>query len=266
MKITSNGIGINVEDQGSGVPALVFLHYYGGSSRTWKHVTAPLAKYYRTIAIDHRGWGQSDAPASGYALADHADDVAGVIESLGLERYILVGHSMGGKVAMLLASRRPKGLEGLILVGSSMPTPLVLSAEMREKMHTAYSTRENIEWSIDNVLTAKPLNPADREQVIADSLGGAPQAKEAWPAYSSQEDISGAVPAISVPTLVTACELDRVDSVEITKSELVPRIKGAVLHVMLGTGHLSPLESPGELVRLIEQFVGEADGRSHAST
>jgi pimeloyl-ACP methyl ester carboxylesterase len=254
MKITSNGIRIHVEDQGSGDPALLFLHYYGGSSRTWKHVTAPLGKSYRTIALDHRGWGESDAPAAGYSLADHADDAVGVIDVLGLPRYILVGHSMGGKVAQLLASRRPKGLAGLVLVGSSMPTPLLLSAEMRERMRTAYSTRENVEMSIDQVLTAKPLEPTDREQVIADSLRGAPPAKEAWPAHSSQEDISDAVPAISVPTLVIACELDRVDSVETTKAELLSRLPGAVLHVVPGTGHLSPLESPTDLVRLIDQF------------
>ena len=57
MKVNSNGIGINVEEKGSGDPALVFLHYWGGSSRTWKYVTAALAKSYRTVAIDHRGWG-----------------------------------------------------------------------------------------------------------------------------------------------------------------------------------------------------------------
>ena len=254
MKVTSNGVGIHVEDRGIGDPALVFLHYYGGSYRTWKYVTPSLAKSHRTVALDHRGWGESDTPAAGYALADHADDTAGVIEALGLRRYVLIGHSMGGKVAMLLASRRPDGLAGLVLVGSSMPTPLVVSAEMRERMLTAYATRENVEAAIDQVLTAKPLSPADREQVIADSLRGSPPAKRAWPESGSQEDISGAVPDIAVPTLVIACELDRVDSVDTTRSELVPRIPGAMLQILPGTGHLSPLESPEELVRLIDQF------------
>jgi pimeloyl-ACP methyl ester carboxylesterase len=254
MKVTANGISIHVERQGSGDLALVFLHYWGGSSRTWKYVATPLATDYRTIAIDHRGWGESDAPAAGYALADHADDVKGVIKALRLRRYILVGHSMGGKVAQLLASRRPEGLVGLVLVGSSMPTPLALPAQMREMMLSAYSTGEAVEMSIDQVLTAKPLSCADREQVIADSLRGAPAAKEAWPVSSSQEDISGCLSKIAVPASVIACELDRVDSVEKTESELLPRIRGAVLHVVPGTGHLSPLESPAELVRLIVQF------------
>ena len=177
MKVASNGIRIHVEEQGGGDLALVFLHYWGGSSRTWKHVTAALAASYWTVATDHRGWGESDAPAAGYALADMADDAAGVIHALDLRRYVLVGHSMGGKVAQLLASRRPKGLVGLVLVASAPPSPLALPAQARRMMAGAYSTRETTELTIDQVLTAKPLGPADRAQVIADSLRGAPQAK-----------------------------------------------------------------------------------------
>ena len=61
--------------------------------------------------------------------------------------------------------------------------------------------------------------------------------------------------AISVPTWVIAAELDRVDSVETTKSELLSRIPGAALHIVPRTGHLSPLESPSDVVGLIQQFV-----------
>lgn len=254
MKVASNGIRINVDERGRGDPALVFLHYWGGSSRTWKHVTAALAESYRTIATDHRGWGESDAPADGYALADLADDAAGVIRALDLRRYVLVGHSMGGKVAQLLASRRPEGLLGLVLVNSAPPSPLDLPQQAREMMANAYSTRRAVEETIDQVLTFKPLDPVDREQVIADSLRGAPQAKKAWPSSASQEDISDAVAAIEVPTLVIAGEEDRVDTLEAVKSETMPCIPGAVLQVVPGTGHLSPLESPADLVRLIDQF------------
>lgn len=255
MKIASNGIHINVDEKGSGELALVFLHYWGGSLRTWKHVTTALAGSYRTVATDHRGWGESDAPVKGYALADLADDAAGVIKALDLRRYILVGHSMGGKVAQLLASRRPEGLVGLVLVASAPPSPLALSAQAREMMASAYSTRETVEMTIDQVLTAKPLSAADRAQVIEDSLRGAPQAKGAWPNSTSQEDISDAVKPIGVPTVIIAGEADRVDTVEAIRSELIPCIPGAVLHVLPETGHLSPLEAPRELAHLIDQSI-----------
>ncbi|STS99206.1 haloalkane dehalogenase [Klebsiella michiganensis] len=57
MKIKVNGTGIHIEQQGSGEIALVFLHYYGGSSRTWESVISQLPDHYRTVAIDHRGLG-----------------------------------------------------------------------------------------------------------------------------------------------------------------------------------------------------------------
>ena len=258
MKIACNGIRVYVDEQGSGHPALVFLHYWGGSSRTWRHVTKALVKRYRTIATDHRGWGESDGPSEGYALADHADDAAAVIRALNVQRYILVGHSMGGKVAQLLASRRPKGLAGLVLVASPPPSPLSLPVQARKMMSEAYNTPQSVERTIDQVLTAKPLAPADRAQVIADSLRGSPQAKAAWPASTSQEDISLEVASIKAPTLVIAGELDRVDTLDAVRAELMPRVPGAILKVLPETGHLSPLESPSDLVRLIDQFAQSA--------
>jgi pimeloyl-ACP methyl ester carboxylesterase len=258
MNIASNGIRIHVEEQGPqrghNDLTLVFLHYWGGSSRTWRHVTAALAPTYRTIATDHRGWGLSEAPPSGYGLADLADDAQGVIDALGLQRYVLVGHSMGGKVAQLLASRRPGGLEGLVLVAPSPPQPMRMPAEAREMMANAYATRETVEMTIDQVLTARALRPEDRAQVISDSLRGAPPAKLAWPRTTSLEDISAQVGAIDVATLVISGERDRVDPPDLLKAELMSRIPQSVMKVLPDTGHLSMLESPAELAHLIGEF------------
>jgi pimeloyl-ACP methyl ester carboxylesterase len=254
MKVASNGVSIHVEEQGKGALALVFLHYWGGSSRTWKHVTGKLAPRFHTLALDHRGWGQSDAPATGYALASLAADAEGVIGVLGLRRYVLVGHSMGGKVAQLMASRRPAGLAGLVLVAPSPPQPMAMPAEAREMMAASYASRKTVEAAIDNVLTAKPLSAADREQVITDSLRGAAPAKIAWPRATSLEDITAEVGAINVPTIVIAGELDRIDSPALLQTELLSRVPHAVMHVLPDTGHLSMLESADELTLRIERF------------
>jgi len=120
---------------------------------------------------------------------------------------------------------------------------MAMPAQAREMMAGAYATRETVGATIDNVLTAKPLTAEDREQVIADSLRGAPPAKLAWPRATSLEDITGQVGAISVPTIVIAGELDRIDSPALLKAELLSRIPQAVMHVLPGTGHLSMLES-----------------------
>ena len=254
MKIVTNGITIHAEARGAGDLSLVFLHYYGGSSRTWKYVTAKLAPNFHTLTIDHRGWGESDAPADGYRLADLAADAEGVIAALKLERYVFIGHSMGGKVAQLMASRQPAGLAGLVLVAPSPPSPMVMPAQAREMMAGAYATRETVEATIDNVLTAKKLSAEDREQVVEDSLRGASPAKIAWPRSTSLEDIAAQVGDIHVPTLVIAGELDRVDPPIRLRAELLPRIPQAVMHVLPGTGHLSMLESPDAVAALIADF------------
>jgi len=255
MKIASNGVTLHVEDRGTGAPALVFLHYWGGSAGTWRHVTDILAPELRTIAVDQRGWGRSDKPQTGYDLASLAADAAGVIEALGLARYVLVGHSMGGKVAQHLASRRPPGLAGLVLVAPSPPTPMNLPLDVRRGMVEAYASRDSIVATVRQVLAGSPLGAADLHAVVSDSLLGAPAARTAWPLATSQEDIAPLVAAIAAPTLVISGEGDRVDPPAVLRAELLPRIPQASLALLPGIGHLVPLEAPDDLARLIRTFV-----------
>jgi pimeloyl-ACP methyl ester carboxylesterase len=136
--VSTNGASIFVRDSGSGEPALVFLHYWGGSSRTWQGVVDRLGGEPRVIALDQRGWGNSLATDERYDLAAMANDVRAVARSLGLMRYVLVGHSMGGKVAQLVAARRPPELVGLVLVAPAPPTQMPVPQEQRMVMPDSY--------------------------------------------------------------------------------------------------------------------------------
>ncbi len=254
MSTISNTVGLHIEDSGTDAPALIFLHYWGGSSRTWRHVTKALAPAFRTVAIDQRGWGQSDKPDAGYTLGDLTDDAQALIKRLALDRYILVGHSMGGKVAQMLASRNPAGLAGLVLVAPSPPSPMNLPLDVRQGMVSAYDSRESIVATVRQVLAATPLQPDDLEMVVSDSLQGAPAAKAAWPLAASQEDITAQAARIRVPTLVISGQEDRVDPPAMLQQELMPRIPQATLHTLPGIGHLSPLEAPADLAALIRNF------------
>jgi len=264
MDIITNTIRLHVDDNGHGTcragghgtPALMFLHYWGGSSRTWHHVVRELAPDFRTVAIDQRGWGRSDKPDAGYTLADLADDAQGVIDQLELTNYCLVGHSMGGKVAQLLASRRAPGLTGLVLVAPSPPSPLHLPLEARQGMVGAYASRESVVATVEHALAGTALAPADLDLVVADSMAGAPAARTAWPLAASQEDISDAAHRITVPTLVISGEVDKVDPPEVLRRELLPHIAQAHMHVLPGVGHLVPLEAPAAVASLIRTFLG----------
>ena len=89
-RIDAGAATLHVEQAGDRTPALVFLHYWGGSTRTWRPVIERLAESARTVAIDHRGWGQSSSPATGYATGDLANDALAVI----LDRPPFRGHAL----------------------------------------------------------------------------------------------------------------------------------------------------------------------------
>lgn len=145
-------------EAGAGEPALLFLHYWGGSARTWNAVIGSLSANFRCIAHDQRGWGESDAPPQGYSIRDLATDAEEVLRALRVGRYVLVGHSMGGKVAQYLAAQRPVGLEKLILVAPATPTPQNIPEPARQAQLHAYDSRENAPQTME-FLTARP--PAD---------------------------------------------------------------------------------------------------------
>ena len=118
-------------------------------------------------------------------------------------RYILVGHSMGGKVVQLLASRRPAGLEGVVLVAPASPTPQNIPEEARQAQLHAYDSRETALQAIA-FLTSRPPDESTVAQIVEDSLRGSAPAKLAWPMSAAYENISGEVGKIDVPTLILA--------------------------------------------------------------
>ena len=181
MKVSAGSVSLNVVATGAGNPTLLFLHYWGGSARTWEKVIDVLQREYRCVAYDQRGWGSSDAPVTGYELKDLAEDASALIAAMGLQRYALVGHSMGGKVAQLLASYRPTGLEALILVAPASPLPQHIPDDAREAQIHAYDSRETALGAADFLTIRKP-DDETLERLVQDSLSGSPGAKHAWPA------------------------------------------------------------------------------------
>ena len=254
MKYKVGDLFLNVEERGSGEPTLVFLHYWGGSRRTWSKVIDGLKDSFHCIAYDQRGWGESDAPAEAYSIADLANDAVLLIEAMDFNRYVHVGHSMGGKVAQLVASRNPTGLTGLVLVAPAPPTAVHLPEPVREQQIHAYDNRENVLQAIA-FLTARVPAPEVVEQIVEDSLRGSAGAKIAWPTQAIMEDISAEVSRIKVPTLVLAGENDRLDTVEQHRREILPRIRGSELEMTTRSGHLSPIDEPGQVAAAIFRFV-----------
>jgi pimeloyl-ACP methyl ester carboxylesterase len=103
-----------------GAPAVVLLHgWMATAALNWAPSFAPLATNFRVIAIDHRGHGRGLRGHGSFRLEDCADDVAALVQEMGVERCIAVGYSMGGTIAQLLSRRHPTLLDGLVLCATA---------------------------------------------------------------------------------------------------------------------------------------------------
>ncbi|MCO5994819.1 alpha/beta fold hydrolase [Actinoallomurus rhizosphaericola] len=249
------GGAIDVRRQGRGGPTLVLLHYWGGSARTWDAVVDRLPAERDVVRFDQRGWSSSRRLPGPYDLDRLADDVAEVVARLGLERYVLAGHSMGGKVSQLVAARRPSGLAGIALVAPAPPRPpAMVTPEYRQVLAHAYDSAENVGQALDHVLTAVPLDPAVRDAVVRDSLASDADAREEWPLRGIAADVSAAAGRIDVPVLVLAGENDQVEPPSVLREHLLPHLPDARFEVVAKSGHLLPLEAPDAVASALEDF------------
>lgn len=107
---------------GDGRPVVVLLHALGEDASTWDAVHPWFADRFQLLAVSLRGHGASSWPGA-YPLESMRDDVLGVLDHLGLEQVLLIGHSLGGVVAYLLAQQQPSRLTGLVVEDIAPPYP-----------------------------------------------------------------------------------------------------------------------------------------------
>lgn len=244
--IRTRGADLIVNDVGSGEPAFVFLHYWGGSARTWGPVIERLPPAIRAVAIDQRGWGGSRVTDGRYDLDALAEDVMALTAALGLSRYVIVGHSMGAKVAQLVASQRPVGLAGLVLVAPAPPQPMPVPADVRAGMVASYQSRDGVMEALQ-VLGGAALSAAHRDQVIEDTLRGTSEAKRVWPESGMTADLGAAVAGLRLPVEVLIGANDVVERPSILQPLFSRLFPPARFTVIPGAGHLLPLETPNAI-------------------
>lgn len=117
---TATGLHYGVWTPSADAPTVLAIHGITSSHRAWTPLAQQLPDV-RLVAPDLRGRGGSRAMGGPYGMVQHADDVAGLLDELGVERCVVVGHSMGGFVAVTLAHRHPERVAGLVLVDGGLP-------------------------------------------------------------------------------------------------------------------------------------------------
>lgn len=119
----ANGIDVHYLRTGGDKPTIVLLHGLMTNGACWTPLARTLEKDYDVVMPDARGHGKSGAPDHGYSYYDFASDVIGLIDALGLATPVLLGHSMGGMTAAVVASQNSKKLQGIILADPTFLTP-----------------------------------------------------------------------------------------------------------------------------------------------
>jgi len=142
-----SGLSYHYVESGQGEPVVIFLHGFGASTFSWREVLPEIAERRRAVAFDRPGFGLTERPLAGgwdgpnpYSATSQADDTIVLMDELGIEQAVLVGHSAGGAVAVLAAARHPDRVSGFVLVAPAIYTgggtpawirPLLATPQMR---------------------------------------------------------------------------------------------------------------------------------------
>ncbi|WP_342740370.1 alpha/beta hydrolase [Bradyrhizobium sp. B117] len=254
----ANGIDIHYLRTGGDKPALIALHGLTGSGACWTLLARALQDRYDLIMPDARGHGASSAPRLGYLYRDLANDVIGLIETLGLEAPLLIGHSMGGMTAAVVASRMGAAIRGLVLAD-----PTFLSPERQREVHdsdVAEQHRRLLGRDKDEVLAEARQRQPHRSGELLDLIIDARLRTEtrAFEVLTPPNpDYRELVKAIAAPSLLVIGD-NGVVSVETARElqELNPRLR---CEVIANAGHGLPYDRPDAFAAVVRSFLETVD-------
>jgi len=251
---------IGYDDHGSG-PALVLLHPFPFSRLIWSGVGDALARHFRVIAVEARGFGASPLPPGPTRIADLADDVAAVLQHLGVARAAVLGMSMGGYTALAFAAQHADRLAALVLCDTRADAdpPAMRAARdgaiarIRDQGVDAY-----LPGSMPRLLSPE-APPALHAHILARAEDRAASLIAGIQALRDRPDRTQDLAGIRCPTLVVRGAGDQVTPVEAVQA-MASGIAGARLVTLPGAGHLSHIEAPGPFLDAVLPFLSSALG------
>jgi len=260
MFATVNGIRVAYTDQGEG-PALLFVHGFPLSRGTWSRQVEAFRSTHRVIAPDLRGLGETEATDGATAMTRFAADLFALVQHLDLGPVTLVGHSMGGYIALAFAKAYPQALKGLVLVGTKAGADAPEAAAARRALVTrvqAEGTSVVVDAMAPKMLAAGNadpimasavrgfMNPATPKGVIGALLG-----------MAERPDMAASAGLIRIRTLVVAGTADAIMPVAEAEA-LVRAIPEAQLELIPGAGHLLALEAPEAFNAVLKAWLSGA--------
>lgn len=244
-------------------PVVALVHSLGSSVHAWRGTVEALRDRYTLLAFDCRGHGHSSI-GDGFTTAKVAADLRGLVETLGVEQFHLLGLSMGGLIALRFYSLWPERVRSLILSGSYAKA----GEESRLRLAAAKAALKKISmrtWGEQYAAaTLVPTTPRDVHAALADAIGRM-DPSEYLQAYEAivHEDITPILSRVAVPTLVLVGELDSRTPLPFSQ-RLAQGIPSSRLHVIPRAGHLANLDNPEGFHSVVRAFL-EAQPRYRAA-
>ncbi|WP_051361816.1 alpha/beta fold hydrolase [Solimonas soli] len=255
-KLRVDDFDMHYVEAGAG-PPLLLIHGLGGSHLDWEHQIAHFARQYRVIAPDLRGFGASGAGRRLYSIRRLARDVTALLAQLGVERFALVGHSMGGAVAQQLALDTEGRVQKLVVANSM---PMFRPQTLRHWMEFSYR------WAVMGLLGPARLarigawrmypgdaHAAEREKSIARGARNTRYAYLAALAALGRWSVMLRLGQLRMPVLVIASEHDYFTREETLRfAHALPRGR---LRIIAGAHHGLPAEMPEVFNALVTRFL-----------
>ena len=246
-------------DRGEG-PALVLLHAFPLNGRMWEPQAETFKKDYRVVMPDYPGFGRSARAPAQPDVGYYARCVQRLVDSLGLESFVLGGISMGGYVAFQCLRHFPGRIRGLVLADTRADADPEEARETR--MQTARRVAEKgvevlIELQMERLLAPQTIENNEEvvERVRAMIRRSTPEGVVgALGALRDRPDVNPLLPEVRVPTLVIGGEEDAISSPEVM-GEMARGIPTSRHVVIPGAGHLSNLEAPQEFNAALQDFL-----------
>lgn len=255
-RVRAGSVEIAYQRVGDG-PPLVLVHGAGEDGRVWRPQLAALADEFTVVAWDEPGAGRSSDVPADFALADYADCLAFLVETLALGPVHAGGISWGGTVVQELYRRRPELVATLILVDTyagwkgSLPKE-ELRARVEGARELLATPAEQFDPTFPGLFSAEP--PADAVALVAEMAADVrPASLRVQLAVMAEADQRDLLPRIAVPTLLIWGELDVRSPLAVAR-QFEQAIPDARLAVIPGAGHLSNLERPDEFNLAVRRF------------
>ena len=258
MAAAANGLTLHCRDEGpADGPALVFANSLGTDFRVWDALVPLLPAGLRLIRYDKRGHGLSDCPPGPWSIADHAADLAALLDGLGVRGAVVVGLSVGGLIGQQLAATRPDLVRGLVLMDTAARIGNeemwnTRIATVRGKGIAAIAGPILERWFSARFRAEDPALPLWRSMLTRTPMEGYALTSAAI----RDCDLTESTRALAIPVLAMAGEEDGSTPPALVRAT-AELVAGARFHVIAGAGHLPCVEAPEETARLITGFLRE---------